>query len=135
MPAFTKKAPPAADHPVARHTRLLPGWQRLSPLFTHTPSRFGFHAGEQALLREALLGGDDDLIARRLCVSLATLRKRWREMYERVSRIDPDFFCPPDDTAPPDESIGVRGVEKRRWLLGYLRHHPEELRPSPLSRH
>lgn len=97
----------------------------VSSLLSVSAPRFGFKLGEQDLLCAALLGEDDTQIARGLCVSLATVRKRWRELYERVTAVAPDFF----PAVGPTDTDGARGTEKRRRLLQYLRAHPEELRP------
>jgi hypothetical protein len=101
----------------------------ISPLFLYTPPRFFFDAEEQEFLRCARFGRTDDEIASELYIAEGTVKKRWREIYERVSEVDPNLLPPVTDT--------VRGTEKRRKLLRYLREHPEELRPykPPLTSH
>ena len=96
----------------------------LSPLFFYTPPHFLFKIGEQEVLRLALLDHDDDETARSLSVSASTVQKRWRAAYERVSAAEPGFFPVEGEVAPHR-----RGAAKRGHLLGYLRAHPEELRP------
>lgn len=96
----------------------------LSPLFFYTPPRFFFKIGEQEVLRLALLDRADEEMAHVLNVSPSTVQKRWRAVYERVSAVQPDFF-PSDSALTPH----TRGAAKRRHLIGYLRAHPEELRP------
>ena len=96
----------------------------LSPLFLYRPPRFFFKTGEQEVLRLALLDRSDEEASGSLSVSPSTVQKRWRTIYERVGMVEPGFF--------PSEGVFVsntRGVAKRRHLLGYLRSHPEELRP------
>jgi hypothetical protein len=96
----------------------------LSPLFFYHPPRFFFKIGEQDVLRLALLDQGDEEMTHSLSVSPSTVQKRWRTIYERVSAVEPTFF-PSDNTLTPH----TRGTAKRRHLLGYLRSHPEELRP------
>lgn len=98
----------------------------ISPLFLYQPPRFGFRPGEQDVLKLALLDKSDDAIAQTLAVSPATIHKRWQAIHERVTLHAPGWFpLPPEG----DDGPRVRGTEKRRHLLSYLRSHPEELRP------
>lgn len=96
----------------------------VSPLFLYSPPRFFFKPGEQAMLQLALLGRADGEMAQALNVSLSTVHKRWRAAFERAARGAPELF---PDVLPPERG---RGHEKRRRLLGYLRTHPEEMRPA-----
>ncbi len=96
----------------------------LSSLFFYNPPRFFFKVGEQEVLRLALLDRGDEEVANSLSVSASTVQKRWRAIYERVGAVEPSFF-PSEDALSPH----TRGAAKRRHLLGYLRAHPEELRP------
>jgi hypothetical protein len=89
------------------------------------PPRCGFTPGEQNILRHALDGKTDEAIARAGSISLATAKKRFRTIYEKVR-----------DGVPQAASLfseslteGARGAEARRLLLNYIREHPEELRP------
>ena len=96
----------------------------LSPLFFYHPPRFFFKIGEQEVLHLALLDRSDEEVSGILSVSPSTVQKRWRTIYKRVGAVEPGFF--------PSEGTFVsntRGTAKRRHLLGYLRSHPEELRP------
>lgn len=99
----------------------------LSPLFVYTPPRFFFRAGEQKLLKQALVGETDADLASTLHISLSTVKKRWGAIYERVAAQEPELL--PNDW---DEDRQIRGAQKRHFLLRYLRHHPEELRPFGL---
>lgn len=94
----------------------------LPEMFRHEPPRFFFSPPEQELLQWALLGDSDEGLAECLSVSPVTLKKRWGNIYDRVLRVSPDLLC---DAHAPEK----RGTEKKRRLLGYLRHHLEELRP------
>jgi hypothetical protein len=50
------------------------------------------------------------------------IKKTWATAYARVGRAAPFLV-------PPESSSGLRGQEKRRYLLDYVRTHLEELRP------
>jgi hypothetical protein len=95
-------------------------------MFIYQPPRFGFSPSEERLILSAQGWGTDEELAGRLGLSLATIKKTWRAIYERV------HWCAPDlafGSAPADGSAPERGKEKKRRLLAYLREHPEELRP------
>jgi hypothetical protein len=96
----------------------------LASVFAHTPPRLGFTRAEQRMLRQAVFGYTDLELAPRLQLALPTIKNRWRALYDRLGRIAPDLGF---DLDPSSE---VRGQEKRRRLLEYLRRHPEELRPG-----
>lgn len=100
---------------------------QISPLFFYQPPRFGFRPGEQDILRLALMDKSDEQIAAELAVSPATVHKRWQSIHETVASCAPGWF-----PHPLEETPRVRGTEKRRSLLSYLRSHPEELRPFNL---
>jgi hypothetical protein len=95
------------------------------------PPILGFTPAEQSTLARALLGWIDGEIANDLGVSVETIRKRWRAIFERVS--DRELLTDPDPTDPPLIRVS-RGPEKRRLVLQYLATHPEELRPYALPR-
>jgi len=99
-----------------------------SMYFRQMAPRFGFSPMQQQVLLHAWCNAADGEIAERLRVSTDTVRKHWRAIYQRVTEVAPELF--------PGEHIegDTRGPEKRRHLLGYLRHHPEELRPYPQPR-
>ncbi len=98
----------------------------LSSLFVHNPPRFHFSRAEQRLLRWALSGETSEELAESLSVSRWTVKKRWHAIYKRVGDVDPHLL--PCSLAEGADVHG-RGAERRRRLLGYLRQHPEELRP------
>lgn len=108
----------------AEALRKLPGFQ-LREIFEHVPPRFHFRGAEQRLLRRALFDESDDEAAALLGLSMHTVKKLWRSLYARVEDRFPSLLAEPG--APAGD--GVRGPEKRRILLRYLRQHPEELRP------
>ncbi len=101
----------------------------LAGLFVYTRPRFHFSGSEQHLLQHALTGETCDDLAASLSLSPWTVKKRWHTIYERVVRADHDLLPAPIQNGPPTH---LRGAERRRRLLNYLRQHPEELRPAPL---
>ena len=108
----------------AEALRKLPGFQ-IREIFEHCTPIFGFRGAEQRLLRRALFDEPDELIASLIAASPHTLKKLWRSIYERVEDRFPSLLA----DAAPIAAEGVRGPEKRRTLMRYLRQHPEEIRP------
>lgn len=113
------------DHPnlfVTTEADTVPG-SAPAIYFRHVTPRFGFSPMQQLVLLHAWCNATDYEIAERLHVSTDTVRKHWRAIYQRVTEVAPHLL--------PGEHVegDTRGPEKRRHLLGYLRHHPEELRP------
>lgn len=102
-----------------------------SVVFNYQHPCFHFKPAEQELLVCALLGDTDKEIASRLCLAEVTLRKRWSAIYERIANIAPRFFLASgsSDKEPLQNAETGRGLEKRRYLLLYLRRHLSELRP------
>lgn len=95
-------------------------------IFDYHPPQIGFSRGEQHLLVLALSGKTDEELSTRLGVSLSTIKNTWRTVYNRAASRLPELF----PEAPTSNAlICPRGKEKRRRLLGYVREHPEELRP------
>jgi hypothetical protein len=90
-------------------------------LFDYHQPKCGFSQREQSLLLSALSGGTNDEVSDDVGVSRATVKNRWRSIYNRASSGLPELFL--------DDTQAKRGKEKRRRLLAYLRDHPEELRP------
>lgn len=95
-------------------------------VFSYTPPRFRFTPEEQELLHHALLGRTDAELGQALHVALATVKKRWASIYDRVAAVDSELLLGNGEVVPLE---GRRGPEKRRRLLAYLRQHLEELRP------
>jgi hypothetical protein len=95
-------------------------------LFDYHAPILGFSGSEQRLLSCALSGETDEQLAGTLGTSLATVKKMWVSIYNRVEDRLPALI---PDRLQTDASAGSRGREKRRGLLAYLREHPEELRP------
>ena len=102
------------------------GGSWVGSLFDYHAPVLGFSSSEQRLLSSALSGATDDQLAGTLGTSLATVKKMWVSIYNRVEDRLPALI---PDRLPADASTGSRGKEKRRRLLAYLREHFEELRP------
>jgi DNA-binding CsgD family transcriptional regulator len=126
--------PPPGERPflmgLTRDEALRSEGSTLARLFVHAPPRFGFRPAEQDVLRRALLRGEtDEEIAVYLTISHEAVRKRWHSIYNRVSDHARDLLpAAPAGRENPAGTAARRGTEKRRALLQYLRHHPEELR-------
>jgi hypothetical protein len=98
----------------------------VATLFLYAPPRFRFRTGEQDLLRRALLGETDEELALSLAISESAVKKRWAAIFEHSAAAMPDLLPRGPQPTGLDRK---RGAEKRRRLLAYLRHHPEDLRP------
>jgi hypothetical protein len=95
-------------------------------MFLYQPPQFGFSRSEQRLLLFALNGGTDQELSDELGISLFTVKKTWRAIYERVATCRPELI--PFNSAP-ENGTSERGREKKQRLIAYLREHLEELRP------
>jgi hypothetical protein len=95
-------------------------------LFDYQPPRIGFTRGEQRLLLRASLGGTDTQLSNDLSVSLSTVKKTWRAIYNRAAAVLPELI---QAHSQRDSSTQDRGREKKQRIIAYLREHPEELRP------
>jgi hypothetical protein len=95
-------------------------------LFDYHPPMLGFSRREQRLLSCAIQGATDEHLAGTLGTSLPAVKKTWVSIYRRVEGHLPGLMPEPGQS---DSPAGVRGREKRRRLMAYLREHLEELRP------
>jgi hypothetical protein len=101
-------------------------------VFKYAPPQFYFRPAEQELLLWALASATDMELSEELCLSPNTIKRRWKAIYDRVEAAVPSLF---ENVHRAGESItGERGGERRRHLLSYLKHHPEELRPLAMPR-
>lgn len=80
--------------------------------------RFGFTRAEQKLLEMALLDCSDRDAATELHLSADAVKKRWRSIYAKISRVEPAIL--------PAE---LTGADQRRALLKALRNSLQEIRP------
>jgi DNA-binding CsgD family transcriptional regulator len=87
--------------------------------------RFRLTLREQDVLRLAIDGHTDDSIAQSLAESSSNVKKHFRSIYDKVERSGVADALPRTETLP----AGHRGTEMRRYVLNYLREHPEELHP------
>jgi hypothetical protein len=99
-------------------------------VFSHAEPTLQLHDEDQDLLLAALEGMTDTELSRALGLKLATVKKRWAALFERVRLVRPDLV--PD---PQNDSLETRGPQKRHRLLAYVRQHPEELRPRLRTPH
>lgn len=99
----------------------------VASLFVYRPPMLGFSRSEQRLLLSALSDGEtEEQLSAALGISLFTVKKTWRSIYDRIVTCMPAFFPSNSQTDVPSEA---RGKQKKQRLLAYLREHPEELRP------
>jgi DNA-binding CsgD family transcriptional regulator len=111
-----------------RHTAMdakqaLPG-SPISYLFSNDRPVFGLTVAEQSVIECALADLPDASIAAALGISVTAVQQRWKRIYQRAAATRPALIV---DGDPRDDA--VRGNEKRRQVLNYVRNHPEELRP------
>jgi DNA-binding NarL/FixJ family response regulator len=95
-------------------------------LFDHHPPQFGFSRSEQRLLLAAFHGLADEELSVELGISLSTVKKTWRAIYQRAANLLPEPVSPDSAT---EIATRARAKEKKRRLLAYLGNHLEELRP------
>jgi hypothetical protein len=94
----------------------------------YEPPVFRFLPSEQELLELALAGETDATSAELLGLSLETIKKRWRGIFEHTLIEMPTLYV------DMDERQGVRGPERRQKIINYCRVHPQELKPHHLRR-
>ncbi|HET7133713.1 MAG TPA: hypothetical protein VFJ95_15775, partial [Gammaproteobacteria bacterium] len=88
-------------------------------LFDPSAPTFGFTPAEQRVLLRAMLTESDPQIAANLGVSLDSVKKTWRRVFDRAAEASPHLFGSAE--AAGARPAHVRGSEKRRHLLDYLR--------------
>jgi len=98
-------------------------------LFNYTPPRLGLRRSHQRLVLAALAGQTDEELSKELGVSLAAVKKAWREISNLMAP-----YLPLVGDAHGDGHRHSRGKQKRHHLLAYFREHPEELRPIERQR-
>jgi hypothetical protein len=95
-----------------------------APVFLYRPPRFQFSQAAQELLARAMEGDTDVALAEVLHISLEGVKMRWRAIYDQAESVAPELF-----SSNGRVSRSCRGKEKRRFIIEYVRNHPEELRP------
>lgn len=93
--------------------------------FVYNPPSILFTAGEQELLRGALDGAPDDIVAGRLGITLSSVKARWTRVQQRATQMVPELF----ETVPQPKQPHQRGAQIRHLILEYVRAHPSELTP------
>ena len=76
---------------------------------------------DQQLLLTALRGATDAELATATRIDTLAVKARWRSTFKSVAAALPDLAA--------NETDESRGSQKRHRVLGYVRNHPEELRP------
>jgi len=92
-------------------------------MFQASEPRFGLAPAQQRLILLALEGTADRQIATELSIAYDSVRKAWESVYRRIDDVDSSVL--PDSRTDSSH----RGIEKRRRVLEYFRHHLEEHRP------
>jgi DNA-binding CsgD family transcriptional regulator len=93
-------------------------------LFGASPPKFGFTPRQQRVLLLALQGETDREMAARFEISVAAVRQAWDGIFERL----------PSEASLAHLPTPVRGPERRRTVVEYVRQHMEELRPYKSAR-
>lgn len=109
--------------------QLLPG-NPVRDAFQFTPPVLGLSASERRMLRLAIHDQADEAVSHELDLSGHTIKKLWASIHNRVAMKLPSLYN--DMATGMQKDMSTRGPEKRRCLINYLRHHPEELRPFRL---
>ncbi|HMW21941.1 MAG TPA: hypothetical protein PKC59_00780 [Burkholderiaceae bacterium] len=97
----------------------------------HPPApQLGLAPSQQAVAQLALVGETDQRIAARLQISPDAVKQAWRGIVMAAASVIPELR----DLGDSSVSHRVRGTERRRVVVEYLRQHLEELRPWPRVR-
>jgi len=118
---------PACRSRMLRLTRaeLPPGAMSMATQMFDPPApRLGLTPAEQRVALRALDGASDQSIADKLGLSTETVRSSWRGIYHRLTAVLPVIDAP-----PRSGNRSIRGLEKRRIAVDYLRQNLHELRP------
>lgn len=91
--------------------------------------RLGFTQAEKDLLSHALFSRSDEELALDLQLSIETVRKRWRNIYQRFSD-HPEIQLFGNEQSPAENK--TRGRGKRPLVIQYISDHLEEIRPFSL---
>jgi hypothetical protein len=110
----------------AEDLRGLPG-SAIGRLFFQRRPRLLLKPMHKQLLLSAEDNATDDVLAGRLKLSVAGIKRRWADIYDHVIETAPELFQAMNDDASQD--LGKRGRQKKHSILAYVKNHPEELRP------
>lgn len=89
---------------------------------------------QQSVAFLALQGDTDQRIAVRLQVSTDAVKKAWRAIIAEACQSIPSLQVEPQERVVDSGEAAVRGTERRRIVIEFLRQHLEELRPWPRAR-
>lgn len=110
---------------MTRESALAVSGSMAAKLFHYQQPVLGLRDTDKELLSEALQGGTDEEIAARIHVAVASIKKRWLSLFDRIEGALPDLLHEPNGRALRPH----RGSQKRHHVLAYVRSHPQELRP------
>lgn len=94
-------------------------------LFQYQEPVLRLHETDKHLLAEALRGGTDSEMALRMNLSVASIKKRWLSLFQRVAETQPSLL----PGCQEQNWKAYRGPQKRHHILSYVRSHPQEIRP------
>ena len=98
-----------------------------SSVFDYHPPIMKLSPSQQRLLLFALKGDTDQVLAEKLHLSLAAVKKTWAAIYEKAETNLPGLSKPPGDTQIHENF--KRGAERKRHVIAYVRENMQELRP------
>jgi hypothetical protein len=125
IPSSARDGPPTHILGVLRDGRFEVDGNFWWLLFHPEVPRLALTAVEKDTLEAALENATDEEIASRLGISIWAVKKRWQGIYAKAEQMVPGIF-PSMDLSRDTSSVVA---ERRRHLLGYVRQHPEEIRP------
>jgi hypothetical protein len=96
-------------------------------LFSYKEPLLRLRESDQELLLAAVSGCTDAELTLQLGVTLSAVKARWRSVIAVIEETMPELVRDADNREG-------RGMQKRHRVLGYVRSHPEELRPFDWSK-
>jgi hypothetical protein len=99
----------------------------LLPMFNYRPPILALTSAEKDVLRVALTGATDPIIAKTLEIPLASVKGRWSRIFRRVAE------TPLMSIVDAEKRSGHRGPQFRHILVDYVRQNPSELTPFDRS--
>lgn len=95
------------------------------------PPRMRLTPAQQSVAFLALQGDTDQRIAARLQISTDAVKQAWRAIIAAAADHVPALRTDAEVRAAASGDSAVRGAERRRIVIEFLRQHPVELRPWP----
>jgi hypothetical protein len=111
---------------ISREIAFATPYSTAATMYHYREPSLGFRESDQRLLLAALRDATDAQLALKLGVSVSTIKKRWISIFARFEEIKPELLGISPGEMPNEPT---RGPQKRHHVLGYVRAHPEELRP------